>query len=211
MQINAQSDVKREVAIITDEVGKKRSIRYSDLLIQLALQPGLPLTPPKSEDLKRVLQNMINVALISLEMETSRTPCQMATEAEIAGEIRRASSFFPSAAEFEKRMRIAGFHSTNDKEFYNLMAGLAWIKICLNFRFRSFVIITDEEKENYYQNVFAPEFRRKYPGKIMPDLQEQRRQIRQILIEQKAENEIQRFLEFAKKRAEIVILSDDLK
>src|SRR5215213_7815042 len=39
-------------------------ITYSDLLWQLALQPGTPLTNPRSEDLNAALQSLINQRLI---------------------------------------------------------------------------------------------------------------------------------------------------
>ncbi len=52
------------------------------------------------------------------------------------------------------------------------------IRKCLDFRFGSFVIITRAEEEKYYLDVFAPEFRRRNPGILMPNLQEQGSQIR---------------------------------
>ncbi len=68
LNIKAQEDVKREIAVISYGTGSPRHIRYSDVLIQMALQPNLPLTPPRNEDLRRVLQNMINLSLVSFEM-----------------------------------------------------------------------------------------------------------------------------------------------
>ncbi len=210
--INGQEDVKRDVAVITDSAGNKRIIKYSDVLIQLALQPDSPpLNPPRSEDLKRVLQNMINLSLIGSEVQAWRVSCPMPTRAELDEEIRRMSNLFPSTAEFEKRLRIAGFDSIKNEDFERLMAALTAIQKCLDFRFRSFVVITLEEEETYYRDVFAPAFRRRNLGILMSDLQKQRSQIRQILTEQKAVSEIKRFLDNAKQRAKIVILSDDWK
>jgi hypothetical protein len=78
----------------------------------------------------------------------------------------------------------------------------------LEFRFRSFVVITNEEIEKYYRNVFTPEFRRRNPGLLLPTLDEKRKEIEDDLREQKVESEIEKFLDDEKRRAEIVILSE---
>ncbi|HLM61098.1 MAG TPA: hypothetical protein VK308_09855, partial [Pyrinomonadaceae bacterium] len=78
----------------------------------------------------------------------------------------------------------------------------------LDFRFRSFVVITPQDEEKYYREVFIPDFRRRNPGLLMPPLDEMRARINDLLTEQKVESEIERFLDFAKRRNEIIILSE---
>jgi hypothetical protein len=211
LTLNAQTNTKREVAVITSETGGKRVIRYVDLLIQLALEPDAPLDSPRPEDLKRALQSIIDLALFSLELEASKVPCSISTRADTEDEIQRRAKGFRSPEEFEKRMRTVGFYSVNDRNFEQLMSGLAALNKYLNIRFRSFVVIPDEEEEKYYRDVFMPDFRRKNPGLLVPDRQQMRPQIRRTLIEQRAENEIKRFLENARKDVKIDFLSEELK
>jgi hypothetical protein len=44
----------------------------------------------------------------------------------------------------------------------------------LDFRFRSFAVITPEDEAKYYREVYVPEFRRRFPGLLMPNLDEKR-------------------------------------
>jgi parvulin-like peptidyl-prolyl isomerase len=201
----AQKMVDKIVATVNDGV-KTEVITYSDLRWQLALQPGPALTPPSSEDLNRALQTLIDQRLFSLEAE--RIPRNDPTDEEIAQEIKETLAFFPSTAEFEKRLRLVGFTSVKDDNFVRIMDQRVRIKKYLDFRFRSFTVITPEDEAKYYRDIYAPDFRRRNPGVIVPSLEERRAQITQILTEEKVRTSIERFLDDAKRRAEIVVLSE---
>jgi hypothetical protein len=201
----AQKVVDKIVATVNDGV-KTELITYSDLRWQLALQPGPSLTPPSSEDLNRALRTLIDQRLFSLEAE--RIPRNDPTDEEIAQEIKDTLAFFPSTAEFEKRLRLVGFTSVKDDNFVRIMDQRVRIKKYLDFRFRSFTVITPEDEAKYYRDIYAPEFRRRNPGVIVPSLEERRAQINQILTEEKVRTSIERFLDDAKRRAEIVVLSE---
>jgi hypothetical protein len=203
--LRAQKVVDKIVATVNDGV-KTELITYSDLRWQLALQPGPTLTPPSSEDLNRALQTLIDQRLFSLEAE--RIPRSDPTEDEIAQEIKETLAFFPSTAEFEKRLRLVGFTSVKDDNFVRIMDQRVRIKKYLDFRFRSFTVITPEDEAKYYRETYAPDFRRRNPGVIVPSLEERRVQITQILTEEKVRTSIERFLDDAKRRAEIVVLSE---
>ncbi len=205
-QINAQEVVDRTIATVDDGIGQPELITYSDLLWQLALQPGVSLTPPSSEDLKRALQLIINQRLIALEAE--RLPRSDPSEAEIAAKIKDILASFPSTAEFEKRLRLVGFDSVKDDNFVRMMGQRVKIEKYLDFRFRSFVVITPEAETSYYRDVFVPDFRLRYPGVIVPTFDEKRTEINQILTEEKIAKDIETFLDESKRRAGIVILSE---
>ena len=76
----------------------------------------------------------------------------------------------------------------------------------VDFRFGSFVVITPEEESKYYRDVFAPDFRRRSPGVVVPSLEEKRADIRQILTDEKEAANIDAFLEEAKRRVRVEIL-----
>lgn len=202
-EIKAQVVVDKTVATVSDGV-RTELITYSDLLWTLALRPEIPINPPSSDDLNRALQLIINQRLFALEAQ--RLP-NNPSEKEVQEEIQDILSIFPSTAEFEKRLRMVGFSSVRDENFQKLMAQRVAIKKYIEFRFRSFVVITAEDEEKYYREVFVPEFRRENPGLLMPSFSEKRAEINFILTEQKIENDIETFLDDAKSRAEIIILT----
>lgn len=205
IKIEAQETVDKTVATVSDGFDTEL-ITYSDLLWQLALVPSASLNPPSSEDLNRALQILINQRLFALEAE--RVPRAAPDEDDIKNEINRVLALFPSTAEFEKRLRLVGFDSVNDDNFERMMAQRVSIEKYLDFRFRSFVVITPEDEAKYYREVFTPDFRRRNPGLLMPPLDERRLQINRILTEQKVAADIEKFLDEAKRRTEIVVLSE---
>jgi hypothetical protein len=204
-KIWARDTVDKIVATVGDGIDTEL-ITYSDLLWQLALIPNASLSPPTSEELNRALQILINQRLFALEAE--RVPRAAPNQEDIKKEINRVLALFPSAADFEKRLRLVGFDSVNDDNFERMMAQRVSIEKYLEFRFRSFVVITPQDEANFYRNVFTPDFRRKNPGLLMPPLEEVRSRINQILTEQKIAADIEKFLDDAKSRSEIVVLSE---
>ena len=203
---NAQQIVDKTVATVGDGAGVPELITYSDLLWQLALQPNVPLNPPISEDLNRALQLVINQRLFALEAE--RLPRAAPIQAEKDAEIKRVLEQFPTTDVFEQRLRMVGFDSIKDANFQRIMAQRVAIEKYLDFRFRSFVVITPEDEAKYYREVYTPDFRRRNPGLLLPPLDERRSQINQILTEEKVARDIEEFLDDAKRRAEIIILSE---
>jgi hypothetical protein len=200
-----QQTVDRSVATISDGV-RTEIITHSDLMWQLALQPGVPIENPSQDDLNRALQLLINQRLFGLEAE--RVPQAAPTDKEIADEITDILGHFSSPAEFARRLSQVGFSSIKDDNFERIIAQRVAIKKYLDFRFRSFVVITPTDEEKYYQDTFAPDFRRRYPGVVVPSLEEKRADIRATLTEERVEAQIQTFLDEAKRRDEIVILSE---
>ena len=204
LKAEAQEIVDKTVATISDGVSGSELITYSDLLWQLALNPDAPMNPPSSDDLNKILQILIDQRLFALEAK--RLPRNAPTEAEVNAEIKRVLALFPSTAEFERRLRSVGFESVTDENFVRMMEQRVAIEKYLTFRFRSFVIITPQDEEKYYRDAFIPEFRRRNPGSLVPALADVRSRINEILTERRVEEEIERFLDDAKRRVEIEIL-----
>ncbi len=204
-QIKAQTVVDKTVATVSDGV-RTELVTYSDLLWQLALQPNVPLDPPSSETLNRALQLIINQRLFALEAE--RLPRAAPTQEEINKEIQRILQNFPSTAAFENRLRTVGFDSVRDDNFERIISQRVAIEKYLDFRFRSFTIVTGEDEEKYYREVYTPEFRRRNSGLLLPPIDEVREQINEILKEEQVAVDIESFLDNAKRRAEIIVLSE---
>lgn len=204
VSVHSQKEVDKTVATVSDRV-RTELITLSDLRWQLALQPGVSLNPASSEDLNRALQLLINQRLFALEAE--RLPRNAPTEKEISDKITEILSYFPSSADFEQRLRTVGFESIKDDNFERIVSERVAIDKYLDFRFRSFVVITPEDEAKYYREMFVPDFRRKFEGVLMPTLDEKRAEINRILTEERVAAGIEVFLDDAKRRVEIVILS----
>ena len=202
--IGAQTVVDKTVATVSDGT-RTELITYSDLRWQLALQPNVQLSPPSSEDLNSALQLLVNQRIFALEAE--RLPRSAPTDKEIEAEMRRVLAQFPSTAEFERRLRIVGFESVKDSNLERLITQRISIEKYLDFRFRSFIVNTPEDEAKYYKDTFVPDFRRRFPGLLMPTLDEKRAEIDDLLTETKVVVNIEAFLDDAKRRVEIVILN----
>lgn len=203
VKVFTQETVDKTVATVSDGV-RTELITYSDLLWQLALQPRSSLQPPTSDDLNRTLRLMINQRLFALEAQ--RLPSNEPTEAEIKQEVDRIVKLFSSTVEFEQRLRLVGFDSISDDNFQRMMRQRVAIEKYLDFRFRSFVVITPEDEVKYYREVFTPDFRRQNPGLLLPSIDEVRPRLNAALTENRIEQEIERFLDDAKRRAEVIVL-----
>jgi hypothetical protein len=202
--VSAQKIVDKTVAAVSDGI-RTELITLSDLKWQLALQPGTSL-PPNSEDLKAALKLMVDQRIFALEAK--RLPRDPATEKEIADKIKEIIGHFPTAADLERRLREVGFSSVADSNFQQIVTDRIAIDKYLEFRFRSFIVITAADEAKYYRDVFVPDFRRRFPGLLMPTLEEKRAEIHQILVEQKVEADIEAFLEDARQRITVTQLSE---
>lgn len=202
--VRGQEIVDRMVATVNGGV-RTDLITYSDLLWQLALQPGTPLANPRSEDLNNALQTLINQRLILQEAE--KLPATAPSDEEVRTAINDLVKRFPTSADFVERLRLVGFRSIDDEQFREIIRQRLTIEKYLDFRFRSFTVVTPEEEASYYAQVYVPRFKQRHPDGIVPKLEEARAEINQTLTESKIESDTDAFLDSARESAEIVILS----
>ncbi len=200
--VPAQNVVDKTVATVSDGV-RTELITYSDLKWELALRPGVPLSPPRSEDLNLALTLLINQRIFALEAERIPRP---PTEKEIDAEIKRILDLFPTTSELVRRLQAVGFESIKDDNFQRMVRKRAAIEKFIDFRFRSFIVNTSEETTRYYSDVYVPDFRNKYKGLVVPTLDEKRQKIDELLTESKVLSNIEAYLDDSKRRMEIVIL-----
>ena len=201
----SQEIVDKTVASISDGISTEM-ISLSDIRWQLALQPEFPLDPARKQDLDGALQTLINQRIFALEAR--RFPRPAPTEEMIKTEIDRLVRYFGSATAFEKRLRQVGFDSIKDDNFEALIAQRISIENYIDFRFRSFVIVSADEIDRFYRETYVPEFRQKRLGIVMPTIEEKRQEIRELLAGQRIASRIETFLDDAKRRVEIEMLSD---
>jgi hypothetical protein len=199
--VQAQEVIDKMVATVNGGV-RTDLITYSDLLWQLALEPGTPLDSPDAAALNRASHLLIDQKLILQEAE--KLPTISPAPKEVENARNELVKLFPSASEMQTRMLKVGLTS---RKLDEILEQRIKIEKYLDFRFRNFVVITEKEITDYYNQVFVPRFRRQFPGRVVPKLEEAHDQISARLTEDKVESDIDNFLDTARERAEIVMLS----
>ena len=197
----AQQVVDKMVATVNAGV-KTDLITYSDLMWQLALQPNTPLDNPNSADLNRALRLLIDQRLILQEAE--KLPTIVPTPTEITTARNELARNFRTQEEFQQRLLRVGLTSEKLDEIVEQRLKM---EKYLDFRFRNFVVINQKEVTDYYNDVYVPRFRARFPGRIVPSLDQSRTEIETMLMEAKIESETDSFLDTARERAEVVMLS----
>lgn len=198
----AQDVVDRIVATVNNGGVRPALITYSDLLWQLALQPDTPLQNPSSENLNRALNLIISQRLILQEAE--KLPTIAPTDAEIKTEKDKLAQQFPSQAGFLQRATSVGLSGDQLTEIVRQRVA---IEKYLDFRFRSFTVVTEKDVTDYYHDVWVPRMRRQQPGRLLPELKEVYKEVETELTESKIESDTDEFLDSARERAEITILN----
>ncbi len=205
-RVNGQEVVDKMVATVNagglTECGGVCLVTYSDLLWQLALQPDTPLDSPTSADLNRALRLVIDQRLILQEAE--KLPSIAPTSDEIRAARDELVKNFASPSAFQQRLLRVGLTAEGLDE---ILEQRLKIEKYLDFRFRNFVVITQQEIADYYRDVYVPRLRARSPGQIVPKLEEVTEEIELILQESKIESDTDAFLESARDRAEIVTLN----
>ena len=202
---SAQEVVDSMVATVNNGVSPDL-ITYSDLLWQLALQPDAPLSNPSQETLNVVLRLIISQRLILQEAE--KLPTITPTDEEVKKELATLINLFSSPTEFQQRVTRVGLSAEQLREIVRQRVA---IQKYLDFRFRSFTVITSQEVAAYYTDIYVPRLRQQTPGVIVPALDKVRDQIESILTESKIESDTDAFLDEARERAEIVYLAPGFK
>jgi hypothetical protein len=200
-QCLAQKVVDKMVATVNAGV-KTDLITYSDLIWQLALQPNTPLDNPSSEDLNRALRLLIDQKLILQEAE--KLPTIVPTLKEVNDARDELARNFASPLEFQQRLQRVGLTSEKLDEIIEQRLKM---EKYLDFRFRNFVVINQKEIADYYQQVYVPRYRTRFPGRILPTQEQVRDEIEKTLMEGKIESDMDAFLDLARERAEVVMLN----
>jgi hypothetical protein len=206
-----QKVVDQIIALVNDDI-----ITRSDLLWSLAMDPQAP-NPAEgvsSDLLRQKLDVMIDQRLIA--QEARRVPTAEITQEEINKRRAELIRGFKSEPAFWQRVEALGL--TRDR-VDELIRERILIERFVDFRFRSFVFVTEPEIQRYYDETFAPRFRER--GQILPSLDDKlprkdptekeatvREAISEIIRQEKINQEIDRFLNAARQRADITMLTE---
>jgi hypothetical protein len=202
--VRAQQVVDQIVALVNENI-----VTRTDLLWSLALDPKAPSPAGtlSSDILRQKLDVMIDQKLI--EQEARRVPSADVTQNEIDQRRTALIKQFPSESAFRQRVESVGL---TPQRIDDLIREMILIERFVDFRFRSFVLVTEQDIQNYYNDKLAPEIRR--AGQVPPSLDDViegvsvREKINSILKQEKINEEIDRFIRSARERADIAILAE---
>lgn len=194
----AQTVVDQILALVNEDV-----ITRTDLLWSIALDPKAPSPagPVSSDLLKQKLEVMMDLRLVS--QEAARVPSAELSEEDVDEKRTELIRSFKSEAEF--RQRVASVGLTPDR-INDLVRERISIDRFVDFRFRSFVLVTEPEIQKYYEETLAPGVRA--AGQIPPPLDKVTEEIRTLLKEEKINTEIDRWLNIVRQRADVVQLAE---
>lgn len=199
-RVSAQQTIDQILTLVNDDI-----ITRIDLLWSIAMdaQSPSPVGPVSSDILSRKLDVMIDERLIS--QEATRIPTIEITEDQIDKKRTELIKTFPSEAQFRERVGSVGL---TPQKIDELLKQRILIDRFVEFRFRSFVVVTEQEIKGYYDDILVPQVRA--AGQVPPSLEtpQIRDTIIAILKAQKVEGEINRWLAAARQRADIIQIAE---
>jgi hypothetical protein len=195
---HAQQIVDQVLTQVNDDI-----ITRIDLLWSIAIDPKAPspVGPVGSDLLRQKLDVMIDERLIA--QEAARIPTAEITQDEVDKKRTALIGSFKSEAEFRQR---AGSVGLTPQKIDDLLRQRILIERFVDFRFRSFLLATEQEIKRYYDEQLVPGVRK--AGQVPPPLDQVRDKISDVLKQDKVNTEIDRWLAAARQRAEVVQLAE---
>jgi hypothetical protein len=174
-------------------------IAESDLLWLLSLDPDVPEGATSNTMKGIALRQAIDQQL--LYQEAQKLPSLEVDGGEVNQYIAELTGRFPSESIFRRRRQAVGL---DDPALREIVKRRLVILHFIEFRFRSFVLVTDQEIQWYYQNriVRLAEER----GEAAPQLNDVRNLIEKTIIQDKVDSEMNNWFDEARRRSEIVSL-----
>jgi hypothetical protein len=191
-----QKVVDQILTLVNDEV-----ITRIDLLWSLALDPQAPnpANGVNADLLRQKLDVMIDERLIN--QEATRIPTTDVSQDEVNVKRQALIATFANETAFRQRLEAVGLTAEKLDE---LLRRRILIEKYVAFRFESFVFVTDQEVQEYFEQKLVP--RLKERGEVPPALDKVSEMIRTLLKEEKKVGELERWLTSARQRAEIISL-----
>lgn len=178
-----------------------RVIATSDIDREIRIAAFLNGTQPDFSSTARraAAARLVEQTLVRLEVENSRYPAPSAADVEAALDKFKKNHFADEAA---YKTALASYGLTE----HDLMNELIWQRTLLSYidvRFRPAVQVTDQEIQDYFTNTVEPAADAAHPGHAAT-LNEYRDRIEQTLTGNKEDEQLNRWLDQAKQRNQIV-------
>ena len=191
-----RGEIIDRVAVTVD----KMVITESDIVNQMRIAAflnaeSLDLIPAQKRE---AATRLVEQVLIRREMEISRYPAPALSDTgPILEEIKRER--FPDAESYQRELDRCGIRERDLRE--NLLLQMTMLRF-IEYRFRPGIAVSDEEVSQYYEQKLLPEYRQRR-AEAPPALEDSREQIEEILIEERVDRTLERWLQQAAGQARI--------
>jgi len=177
-------------------------ILNSDVLWQIAITSRISLSNIPVTIKEETLANIVDARLI--HQEAARLPSAAVSDKEIDDRLRKIIADFPSPMVFQQRIESVGLTSAALRDVLRCQIE---VEKYIDFRFRSFIVVTDSEIKNQYETEEV--VKAKDQGVVLQPLTDPktRKLVEDIVKEQKINNQMETWLTDARKRADIVRLA----
>jgi hypothetical protein len=207
--LTAQTIPDKIVATVTN--GSQATpdiITYSDLVWQLALEPGRPsLARPTSEELKEALETLTQQTLVLQEAKklplAQTAAAQKDFDDKVKDRLNEVIRQLGSRAVLEERMKQVGLTS---EQLDQILRDRQTMDSYVDFRFRAFAVVSTKEISDRYAKLYGPQ---RGNNRIVKTLDQVRDEIEHDLTEEKIQTEIDNFIDrlMDQPGTEIVILN----
>jgi parvulin-like peptidyl-prolyl isomerase len=150
---------------------------------------------------RRVLNALIEERLRFHEID--RYGFEQVPVEEIEAQVARIRQNFPEDEAFRQALREVGL---DVKSLRQLVARQLLVLAYVDERLGARVFVSLDEISKYYRNVLTPEMQRR--GQTPPPLEEVREEIREVLKQQKLNQELESWTEELREQADVVIHAD---
>jgi hypothetical protein len=198
--VPAQQVVDQILTLVNDDIITRTDLLWSIAIDAKAPSPAGPVGP---DLLRQKLDVMIDERLIA--QEAARIPTTEISQDEVDKKRTELIKSFASEAQFRERAGSVGLTPVKIDE---LIRQRILIDRFVDFRFRSFVLVTEQEIRRYYDEILVPQLRR--VGQVPPPVEDPkiREGIVAILKQEKINAEIDRWITLARQRADVVQLAE---
>ena len=160
----------------------------------------VPAAPQKKRDLYlSVLDQIIDQKLISRQAQ--QTPGMGILEEEIDRQLKAYRRRFSSQDQFQEKLESM---QMSESDLRDLIQRELTVWKFVQTRFEPFIILVPQQIQQYYQETLAPQLRQ--TGAPLPALELVQEQIREILILERTNQEMDRWVRNTRRKAQVRVL-----
>lgn len=184
-------------------------ILKSDILWNLALDPTVAPVEFWDPAVQRLMLRTLIDQRILLQ-EAAKLPATSVTDEEIAAAREKLIRDFNESGDdptrFERRLQLVGL---SGPRLGSILRERQQILKFVDFRFRSFVVVTEPEIVRYFESELKPGLEDQTPLALEKAFAAERPTVERLLIEEKINSAIDEYLEQARARARVVVFDGE--
>ena len=146
---------------------------------------------------RKTAERLVEQRLVKRELEAARYPAP--TESEVQAALNEVKARYASTAAWQEALRK---YSITEQDVRDHLAWqLAFLRF-IDIRFRPGVQVSDEDVKQYFEKTVRPVAEQAHPG-TAPTLDEYREKIEETLVGQRVDQEVDRWLQAARRRNQV--------